>query len=123
MRSHTLGKNAEKQAERFLKSQGLTLVTRNFHSRFGEIDLIMHSPTHLVFIEVKMRRRTDFGTPEEQVTQKKQQRIIKTALLFLQQNPHLRNKQPRFDVICLHAKKILWTPSAFSSHLSECGLL
>ena len=123
MISHTQGKHAEKQAERFLKSQGLKLLTRNFHSRFGEIDLIMHSATHLIFIEVKMRHRTDFGTPQDYVTQKKQQRITKTALLFLQKNRQLRKKQPRFDVVCLIGQKIHWIPSAFTSHWSECGLL
>ena len=59
------GDDAERIAERFLASQGLTLVARNYRSRFGEIDLIMRESETLVFVEVRMRKplrgKADFG--------------------------------------------------------------
>jgi len=122
-RSHRYGKQAEKLAIRYLKSHGLKLITQNFHCRFGEIDIIMESTTHIVFIEVKMRTKNDFGTPEEYVHRVKQHKLSQTALVFLQKHPKLRLKQPRFDVICLTPTKIQWIPHAFSTQSRYKSLL
>jgi putative endonuclease len=122
-RSHLYGKKAEKSAIRYLKSHGLKFITQNFYSRFGEIDIIMESTTHIVFIEVKMRTKNNFGEPEEYVHLEKQHKLSQTALVFLQKHPKLRLKQPRFDVICLTPKKIHWIPHAFSTQSRYKSLL
>ena len=67
-----LGQSAEKRAEIFLASHGLTLVARNWRCRFGEIDLIMRDDSALVFIEVRLRSRSDFGGAAASVTPAKQ---------------------------------------------------
>lgn len=92
-----IGDAGEAAALAFLQQQGYELVARNFHSRYGEIDLIVKNTEELVFVEVKTRRDTALSRPASFVDQRKQQKLIKTALVFLGENPP--DLQPRFDVI------------------------
>jgi putative endonuclease len=100
-KSNTLGAWGEDKALEFLTQQGFSLVERNYHSRYGEIDLIVENHQFLVFAEVKLRKSCRYGTPAEAVTSKKQERLRNTALLYLQSHP--TDKQPRFDVVALYA--------------------
>lgn len=109
-----IGDNAEDLACKFLQDKGLKLITSNFSTRTGEVDLIMKDNDEtLVFIEVRYRKNADFGGAAASVTHKKQQRIIKAALTYLQKN----NPQSsmRFDVIAIEGDdmKIDWIKSAF----------
>ncbi|HHM04592.1 MAG TPA: YraN family protein, partial [Gammaproteobacteria bacterium] len=61
------GRRAEEDAHRYLCERGLTPVMRNFRCRVGEIDLIMRDGRHLVFVEVRYRRRSDFGDGADSV--------------------------------------------------------
>lgn len=108
----------ESVALNYLTSQGLTLHTSNYHSRFGEVDIIMTHQDCLVFVEVKYRKSNHFGSPFEQVPMKKQQKIIKTAQLFLQKHGLSEyNTKCRFDVVSLigtaNNPKITWLKNAF----------
>ncbi len=93
------GEDAESAACAFLKKQGLKLVATNFHSRFGEIDIIMLDKNTLVFVEVRFRRNSHFGGGLESITAAKQLKLRKTAELYLQQNS--RYKNARFDVVSM----------------------
>lgn len=64
------GKSGESAAREFLEAQGLVFRAANVRSPFGEIDLVMENPrmVELVFVEVKTRRGTGFGSPQESVT-------------------------------------------------------
>ena len=101
-KSNTLGAWGEEKAARFLTERGYTILERNFHSRYGEIDLIAEDGEFLVFVEVKLRASTSHGLPEETVTPKKQEKLRLTAETYLQ--THETDKQPRFDVVSLYAK-------------------
>lgn len=101
-KSNELGAWGEEKAARFLEQQGFRILERNFHSRFGEIDLIAETDDFLVFVEVRLRKTTRFGTPEETVDHRKQQKLRLTAEAYLQKHP--TDKQPRFDVVALYAK-------------------
>lgn len=101
-KSNELGAWGEEKAARFLQQQGYAVVARNFHSRFGEIDLIAENDEYLVFVEVRLRKSTRYGTPEETVDARKQQKLQLIAEYFLQKWP--TDKQPRFDVVALYAK-------------------
>lgn len=94
-----LGQSAEARAEAFLKTQGLKLVARNWRCRFGEIDLVMQDGTTLVFIEVRLRSRSDFGGAAASVTPAKQKKLLAAARQYL---AALKTLPPcRFDVIAL----------------------
>lgn len=116
MDSHHIGKDSEQQALTYLKQQGLSLVSQNFHSRQGEIDLIMTERECLVFIEVRFRKTATYGSAIESVTRQKQARIIHTAQVFLQQHPGSYSSY-RFDVVAINPgasqNKMVWIKDAF----------
>ncbi len=87
MDSQQRGRQFEQLACQFLESQGLTLITRHYLRRVGEIDLVMqdHANTMWVFVEVRYRLHTRFGGPVASVTRTKQQKIIRTARAYLQE--------------------------------------
>jgi putative endonuclease len=94
-----LGQTAETRAEAFLKTRGLTLVARNWRCRFGEIDLVMRDGATLVFIEVRLRSRADFGGAAASVTPAKQKKLLAAARQYL---TTLKTLPPcRFDVVAL----------------------
>lgn len=115
--SQHLGNIAEDVACDYLIKQGAQLITRNFKSRCGEIDLIMTIANQLIFVEVRYRRHQGFGSPAETVTLTKQRKLIKTAHYYLHQHPYLQSMHSRFDVIALtapfHKDNIQWIQNAF----------
>ena len=91
------GAAGEVLAARYLRDKGYDILGANYRSRFGEIDIIAADDTYIVFVEVKSRAKDSYYAPREAVTAAKQQRILKTAMLYLAEHPETR--QPRFDVI------------------------
>lgn len=96
-----LGKAGEKIALRYLKDKNYRIVAKSFRMYRGEIDIIAFERKTLVFVEVKTRRSSDFGLPEESVTPAKQKQIIKIARGFMAKN-NLQDVECRFDVLSLH---------------------
>jgi putative endonuclease len=94
------GLAAEKIAATFLTQQGLKLVASNFHCRYGEIDLIMQDGKTLVFVEVRLRTNTTFGSAAASITPQKQKKLIHTAQFYLQQ--HAIQSPCRFDAVLMH---------------------
>ena len=113
----SIGNKAEKLALSFLKKQGLKFIEKNFFYHHGEIDLIMMDKQQLVFIEVRYRKSEKYGSALESVTQKKQQRIIKTSQYFLLKNKQYRQLPLRFDVVAfqkdISITSITWIKAAF----------
>ncbi len=97
---HALGKSGEKIALRYLEDKKYKILARNFRLFRGEIDIIALDRKILVFVEVKTRKSTDFGLPEESVTSSKQEQIKKIAQGFLTKN-NLNETECRFDVVSL----------------------
>lgn len=113
-----IGQAAELTALHFLKRKGLQIVTRNYHCRYGEIDLIMRDGEDIVFIEVRSRCRSDYGTAAETVNDRKKRKLIKTATHFLQKNGLLYKVSSRFDIVAIHQTeqqmKLDWIVNAFT---------
>ena len=98
------GQTGEDLAVCYLKNQGYTIVERNYRMRMGEIDIIARDGESLVFVEVKTRRSSRFGSPFEAVDFRKQQQISRVALAFMTQ--HRCGEVPvRFDVIGVHLEE------------------
>lgn len=113
-----LGAWGEDLAVNYLRKQGLKIVEQNFRTPVGEIDIIARDKSFLVFIEVKTRRSTAFGTPQEAVGLRKQRQITRTAQWYLQNNKNVK-LQPRFDVVAILCQsdglaQITHLPDAFS---------
>jgi putative endonuclease len=77
------GQAAEQAAERFLTSQGLHILARNWHCRFGEIDLIAQDGDDIVFVEVRQRRSGRFGGAAASITAAKQKKLVAAARCYL----------------------------------------
>lgn len=91
------GSRGESQALALLEQKGYRFVGRNYHCRWGEIDLIMLDRETLVFIEVKLRKSVKFGSPLEAITRTKQRRLIQTAQHYLLHHPY--QGPLRFDFV------------------------
>ena len=70
------GKLGEDIALEFLSKKGYRLIERNYHSRFGEIDIIMKNDRYIIFVEVKLRKNNKYGTPAEFVTVKNSKKLL-----------------------------------------------
>lgn len=114
--SVAVGKQHEEQAAQFLQQQGLQPITANFRSRFGEIDLIMQQQQCVVFVEVRYRKNTFFGSAAESVNLAKQKKLLKTAYYFLARNPQYQQMDCRFDIVGIsqYGQQIDWIKNAFS---------
>ena len=138
-----IGRRGEEIAAEFLERKGLQIVERNFHSRWGELDLIavkinesdyenemyfdetaegmnadrtMGQGNGVHFVEVKTRTGLEYGTPGAAVTYTKQQKLRKTALVWLQEQEQYYSDLC-FDVIEVwvvgKTAKIRWLQSCF----------
>ncbi len=105
-----LGILGENKAEKFIKKRGCKILERNYSTRFGEIDIIATKDNVIIFIEVKTRTSDDFGKGYESVTNKKQQKMIKTAEQYMLKHT---DKLARFDVISIDAGEISYIENAF----------
>lgn len=92
-----IGRIAEEAVADFLRRRGSTILARNYHSRYGEIDLIVEEGAALVFVEVKYRSSERFGTPAAAVTAGKIKKILQTAEIYLYESGR-ENQVVRFDV-------------------------
>jgi putative endonuclease len=112
------GKQYEDLACEHLCQQGLKLLTRNYHCRRGEIDLVMRDKDSLVFVEVRYRRQAHYGSASESVDWHKQQRLIATAEHYLLQEARTQ-PAARFDVVAISGAgadlELKWIPNAFGT--------
>lgn len=97
MSKKKIGDLGENFAAELYEKSGYTAVARNYHSRFGEIDLIAENDDTICFVEVKTRKISSLGTPAEAVDYRKQKKLTLTAMKYLAEAECF--KQPRFDVL------------------------
>jgi len=108
----------EDRARNYLQARGLRLLERNYHCRFGEIDLIMLERDTLCFIEVKYRASAAFGGSIDALPRSKQRKIIKTALFYLAAHKSRADHPMRFDAFLIQRQAdgnhaIDWIRNAF----------
>lgn len=93
------GRMGEKLAAEVLEKNGYNIITRNLHSLYGEVDLVVRDSEYICFVEVKVRQKDSMVSPLESITKTKKKRIILTALVYLRSHPGML--QPRFDVFSI----------------------
>lgn len=111
--SKLIGNKGESQAGKYLKKLGYKIISRNFFSHFGEIDIIAQDKNCTVFVEVKKRKNNLFDGGASYVDKRKQQKIIKTAESYIQKK-HIDGEM-RFDVIEINGDEINHIKNAFFS--------
>lgn len=97
---HRLGGRGEELAVEFLQRRGYRLLSRNYRTPWGEVDLIARHRGYVVFIEVKARRSSSFGLPQEAVHAAKQEKLRAAAAHYLQEQG-LEEMPVRFDVVAI----------------------
>ncbi len=95
-----LGLLAEEIAAAFFSKKGYRLLERNYRAPCGEIDLIFQDSGQVIFVEVKARATGRYGLPQEAVTNRKQQHIVRTAMWYLQHKGWF-DREIRFDVLAV----------------------
>ena len=108
------GAQAEILAAQFLQHQGLKLLQQNYRCRFGEIDLILQDGDALVFAEVRLRSRSDFGGAAASINAAKQAKLVCAAQHYLATLAHI--PPCRFDAVLLQGTDgsgIEWLRDAF----------
>lgn len=116
-KSKLSGAWGEALAAEYLRRKRYKIVAAGYHSRFGEIDLIVQDKQYLVFVEVKLRKSSDFARAMEYVDKRKQDKIRMTASLYLSEN--LTRLQPRFDVIEIYAPEGTATRHPEINHMED----
>lgn len=97
----------------YLGKQGYEILERNYRDKRGEIDLIAREGPYLVFVEVKYRKNEKSGYPEEAVYAKKQNRIRRTASLYLYRHGYGEDTPCRFDVVSIVGDEVVLLRDAF----------
>ncbi len=100
MAGKSTGHYGEEVAVAYLKQKGYSIVERNYRKRFGEIDIIAENGETVVFVEVKTRRSTRYGSPFDAVDDRKQKKMSRVALAYLNSRK-LFDKLARFDVVAV----------------------
>ena len=111
------GKKGKERAIQTLESAGLSIITRNFRSSAGEIDIIALDNETLVFIEVKAWSAFGIENLPYSINPGKQRRIIETAKYFLSINRQYYGRPVRFDVVFVGKEAVTHLASAFMEHI------
>lgn len=113
------GKLAEELAANYLAEQKIKLITRNFHCRFGEIDLIGLDNEILLFIEVRYRKDEHYLAAVETIDKHKCKKIVTTSKYYLNKHRKYQSYYCRYDVItltgALDKPVIEWIKNAFQA--------
>ena len=97
--SQERGQQAERLAEKLLRSKGFKILVRNFSCKYGEIDLIGVDGNCLVFVEVKARYSPKWGSAQEAVSRVKWEKIARVGEYFCQMYPASLPQAKRIDVV------------------------
>ena len=116
-RNNIVGAWGESIAANYLLKKKYRLVAMNYHSRYGEIDLIVSNREYLVFVEVKLRKTDKFASAYEHVDTRKQNKIRTTAEMFLSE--YQTDLQPRFDVVEVYAPDGSMTRDPKINHMED----
>lgn len=92
-----LGAAGEAWAAQYLTAHGYEILCRNYHSRYGEVDIIAAKGSFVAFVEVKCRKNGTMLDALEAVSPAKQQKLLLTAQSYLLSHPE-EGRQPRMDV-------------------------
>lgn len=95
-----IGDSAEDLAADYLVGQGYRILGRNYHSLFGEIDIVASDAGTIVFVEVKKKSTDRFGSPGEMITKSKIWKIKRTAEVYLHEKG-LEDRSWRIDAVLI----------------------
>ena len=99
----SIGTLGEEAAVKALIKKGYKIIERNYRSKTGEIDIIAKDGDYTCFVEVRLRKNNEFGSPAETIGEAKCRRIINTAKIYAV-SKHIYDSPMRFDVVLINAQ-------------------
>jgi putative endonuclease len=108
------GQAGEAAAVQHLQRRGYVIVTTNWRTRYGEIDIVARDGDTVVFVEVRTRSSAGFGTAGESVGARKRQRLVRMAEAYLQQ--HAPRSPARIDVVTVDGGSVEHLVGAVDGH-------
>ena len=93
-----VGLEGEYEAELFLRRSGYRILSRNYITPLGEIDLVAMHRNVLVFVEVRTRSTAENGPPYSSITEKKKRHMTQSAAYYMQKHGGIA-REARIDVI------------------------
>ena len=116
--SSSKGRRGEDVAAATLEGEGWTIVSRNYRSRLGEVDIIAERGGLLAFVEVKTWESMGPEELERAIGADKRRRIVETAKIFLSRHRKYNDRSVRFDVLLVRGGVVAERyPSAFTGEL------
>jgi putative endonuclease len=99
-----LGKQGEKIAKNYFLAKRYLLIKENYRFERAETDLIFEDRINktIIFVEVKARTSKTYGEPEESITNKKIENLVKSAEGFLMEHPEFDEYEKRFDIVSVY---------------------
>ncbi|HOT76521.1 MAG TPA: YraN family protein [Candidatus Wallbacteria bacterium] len=101
MNKKELGAAGENLAENYLALNKFKILKKNYRTRFGEIDIIAFKDNTIFFFEVKTRKSSNYGFADEAVNRLKLNRIMNTALRYINENKHAGRFNMNFSLIAI----------------------
>ena len=98
----SIGALGEEAAVKAIKKQGYKIIERNYRTKLGEIDIIAKEGEYTCFIEVRLRKNNDFGSPADTIDIRKQQKLIRTAKYYAVAKK-IYDTPMRFDAVLINA--------------------
>lgn len=98
----SIGHFGEETAVKILKKNGYKIIERNFTTKLGEIDIIAAEGEYTCFVEVRLRKNNDYGSPADTIDLRKQRRIINTAKYYAVKK-RIYDTPMRFDAVLINA--------------------
>ena len=93
------GHLGETIAKRYLQRKGFKIIEENYRTKFAEIDLIAKLKDALVFIEVRTKVGTQFGIPEQSLSRRKINKVVKNAQMYMKYKQY--GGKYRIDAVCV----------------------
>jgi len=107
-RRAALGRAGEEAAAAFLEGKGATVVARNYHTPYGELDVVARDGATLVFAEVKAAGAGAAADPRLNFTPRKVERVFNAALYYLQKEQPGAEPDFRFDFLVVERRGDCW---------------
>lgn len=95
-----LGLRGEQLARAFLEEKGYQIADTNYRCPWGELDIVAQDGDDLAFVEVRTRRTSQYGEPEESLSASKQQHLVASCQHYLQQHDR-EGTSWRIDLVCV----------------------
>lgn len=104
LKNKIIGKYGEDLAVLYLEKKGYKILDRNVKISYKEIDIVSKKGSKIVFVEVKTRTTSAFGSADESLRRTQIKNLKKALAIYLYKNNYNQNNV-RLDLIAIDVDK------------------